>query len=143
LFGQVSLNERVRRFGCDMYHLGSLATFIFSRAQMNALLYSHLAPIHNHNMWGGTYAEVLPYVKAAFAEALAEFKSRLPDRLKASRVGSDLILLVTQLCEPDPANRGHPSNQHPSANQYSLERFISTLDRLAYAAEVQMKAKVA
>jgi serine/threonine protein kinase len=46
LYKQVSPDERVRRFGCDMYHLGSLATFIFTRVHMNALLFHHLAPAH-------------------------------------------------------------------------------------------------
>jgi serine/threonine protein kinase len=143
LYGQISGDERVRRFGCDMYHLGSLAAFVFSRAQMNALLFSHLVPSHNPNIWGGTYIDVLPYVQAAFAQAMDQFKACLPDRMIPDRVKEELARVVAQLCEPDPARRGHPANQQGLGNQYSLERYISILDRLAVTAEVHLKARVA
>lgn len=142
LYRQVSPDERVRRFGCDMYQLGSLAMFIFTRAHMNALLFSCLSPMHRPHIWGGTYAEVLPYVQAAFAQVMTEFRSRLPARMKPDRLKDELVLVVTQLCEANPAKRGHPSNQNGTANPYSLERYISILDRLAFTAEVNLKAKV-
>lgn len=142
LYRQISPDERVRRFGCDMYHLGSLATFVFTRAHMNALLFSRLSPMHNPNIWGGTYADVLPYVQAAFAEVMSDFRGRLPDLMKPDRVKDELALVITQLCDPDPAKRGHPSNQNGTANPYSLERYISILDRLAFKAEINLKARV-
>jgi len=143
LYQQISSDDRVRRFACDMYQLGSLAVFIFTRAHMNALLFSHIAPVHNHNAWGGTYADVLPYVQAAFAETMAEFKGRLPDRMKSGRLEDELVLVVSQLCEPDPSKRGHPHCRQGAGNQYSLERYISIFNRLAFTAEIQLRTKVA
>jgi serine/threonine protein kinase len=141
LYRQISSDERARRFGCDMYHLGSLAMFIFTRAHMNALLFSCLSPIHRPNIWGGTYADVLPYVQAAFAQVMTEFRARLPDRMKPDRLKDELVQVIAQLCEPNPAKRGHPSNLNGTANPYSLERYISILDRLAFTAEVNLKSK--
>jgi len=142
LYRQISADERVRRFGCDIYHLGNLAVFLFMRAHMNALLFSHLAPVHNPNMWGGSFADVLPYLQAAFAQAMSDFKSHLPPQMP-NRVKDDLALIVAQICEPDPSRRGHPSNRIGAANPYCLERYISILDRLARTAEIHLGAKVA
>lgn len=138
LYGQISPKEQTRRFGCDMYHLGSLAVFLFTRVHMNSLLTKYLVPEHQYHNWGGDYAGALPYVHAAFAQAIDEFKADLPDPIK-----NELALVVAQLCEPDPAKRGHLLNRHGGGNQYSLERYISILDRLAFTAEVCLKGKVA
>jgi len=138
LYGQVSADERARRFGCDLYHLGNLAVFIFSRAHINALLWKYLAPEHQAQRWSGDYPAVLPYVHAAFAQAMEEFKNNLPSWLQ-----EDLTAIVMQLCEPDVSRRGHPLSILSQGNQFSLERYISAFDRLAYQAEITLRAKVA
>jgi hypothetical protein len=143
LFGQISMDERVRRFGCDMYHLGNPAVFIFTRAHMNALLFNYLAPGHNPNKWGGSYADALPYVQDAFFQAITEFRSRLPNQMQTRGLNDEVATAVTQLCEPDPAQRGHPASRSGLGNQYSLERYISIFDRLAFTGEVFLGKRVA
>ena len=39
--------------------------------------------------------------------------------------------MVKQLCEPNPANRGHPEEHRPGRSRHSLDRYLSRLDALA------------
>ncbi len=135
-YGVTSTDHHVRRYGCDLYHLGSLIVFLFTRVQTNALLFAHLAPQHRSFSWGGTYKEVLPYIQAAFELALNDFANTVPEILRA-----ELREAVEQLCNPDPSRRGHPKGS--STTRYSLERYISLFDLLARRAEIQLyRAKV-
>lgn len=140
LYRQISPDVRVRRFACDIYHLGSLGVFIFSRAHMNALLFGYMDHMHYPNCWGGSYSDVLPYVQAAFAKAMTEFRAHLPDRMKPDRLKNELVVSLAQLCDPDPAHRGYVGSQQGSTNPYSLERYVSIFDRLAFMAEVRLKS---
>ena len=130
LYGEISSDARTRRFGSDMYNLGSLAVFFFTRMHLNGLLGMHLAPSHQPFSWGGSYATVLPYIEAAFAEALNDFASHVPDFLEG-----DMRQIVCQLCDPNPATRGHPLNRQGHVEQLSLERYISWFNLLAARAE--------
>jgi eukaryotic-like serine/threonine-protein kinase len=133
LYGYVATDVHTRRYGCDAFHLGSLLVFFFTRVGVTALIGKHLAMEHWPNMWGGTYAEVLPYVQDAFAKALQEFESHTPDYLR-----KDLVGMVAQLCEPDPAKRGHPLNRQGHVNQFGLERYISKFNLLAWKVELKL-----
>jgi eukaryotic-like serine/threonine-protein kinase len=134
LYGEPPGDVRARRYGCDMYHLGSLTVFLFTRVHTNALIIDNLHPTHRPALWGGSYADVLPYVQAAFDAALVTFRSHVPIFLQ-----QDLHQIVTELCEPDIRRRGHPKNRW--SNQFGLERYISRFNRLAYAARLQLVSK--
>jgi serine/threonine protein kinase len=127
LYGSVSPDTHVRRFGCDVYHLGSLATFLFTRVHMGALLLKALAPEHRPIAWTGTYAEVLPYVHAAFELTLQTIAASVPVSVRTK-----LIEMIAELCQPDPELRGHPSNRGLGRRQFDLERYISRFDYLAH-----------
>jgi serine/threonine protein kinase len=127
-FSHLDPDQRRRRFGCDMYHLGSLVTFLFTRVHINALLRKHLNNMIITGDKGWTFTEALPYLQAAFGESLREFSDQTPELVR-----SDLDAIVSQLCEPDPAKRGHPLNR--SNNQFSLERYVSWFKLLAHRLE--------
>jgi eukaryotic-like serine/threonine-protein kinase len=131
LYRDVPVDSRRRRFGCDLYHFGSLIVFVFARAHMNSLIVKYLGLPHRPRTWGGTFEDVLPYLKAAFGAALAELDQLFPAELK-----NDLGEMVKQLCEPNPTERGHPLNRQINQNQFSLERYISKLNLLASRAEL-------
>jgi serine/threonine protein kinase len=133
LFGDIATEVNKRRYGCDAYHLGSLVVFLFARVHTNALIGKYLAPGHQPYAWGGNYSAVLPYVQAAFGQALEEFRSLIPDYIKI-----DLPEIVTQLCEPDPSKRGHPLNRQGHMNQFGLDRYVSKFDLLATRAELKI-----
>jgi eukaryotic-like serine/threonine-protein kinase len=124
MYGAIPTDHRTRRFGCDMYHLGNLIVFLFARVHMNALLVDNLDVIHRPFYWGGTYADVLPFVQAAFDIGLQVFSEHVPSLFR-----DELLGVVAQLCNPDPARRGHPQNR--GMRQFSLERYVSQFDRLA------------
>lgn len=119
-----------RRFGCDTFLLGNIILFAFSRLTMSTVLFSFLAHEHMPMAWKGTYEEVIPYLQCAFNDALNSVAPYIPEEVR-----SELILILRQLCEPDLTKRGDPLSRFGSHNSFSLERFITRLDRLAYKAE--------
>jgi hypothetical protein len=136
LFGQVHADFVVRRWGCDAYLLGSLATFLVCGSSMTALLVDELDPAARPRFWNGTYAAVLPQVRAAFGRAIERMESELPD---AAPYKKELVLCIRQLCDPDPDVRGHPNTRATLAdvgNVYDLERYLSIFDRLGASARV-------
>jgi eukaryotic-like serine/threonine-protein kinase len=142
LYGQIDPEFNTRRFGCDCYLLGGLVFFLFTGVGVTSSIISRLDPGHRPHIklsqtewWGGTYQEVLPYVKNAFAMALGEFSKEVT----IPRLRSELTLMLKQLCEPDPALRGHPLNrQQRHGNPYSLERYRTTFDLLARRASFNL-----
>ena len=137
-FNAVPTSHDARRFGCDMYQLGSMIVFFFAKATINGLINAHLVKGTRPISWGGSFATFLPYLKAAFGEALDDFANQIPHELECFR--SDLVTTVGQLCEPDPARRGHPADR--AGQQYSLERYVSKLNLLAFKAETRIKNKI-
>jgi eukaryotic-like serine/threonine-protein kinase len=135
LYNATPIEFGPRRIACDLYHLGSLATFMFTSLSMNGLLALELHPSHLWTSWSGTYAEVLPYVRDAFGRALARFHASCPDAL-AER----LRVVVSYLCEPDPYRRGHPVEGN-STRPYGLQRIVSELDLLAVRAAMRVEGK--
>ncbi len=138
LYNYIPADPNARRYGCDTYLLGSLTAFLFTSVHMNALIIKHLNHAHFPYTWRGTYAEVLPYVQAAFSSALDEFGSSTPPTSKR-----ELVEIVSYLCEPDPAKRGHALNRQGHSDQFGLDRFISTFDILAWKAEIRLMAESA
>jgi serine/threonine protein kinase len=136
LYGYVDPDFVVRRWGCDAYLLGSLAAFLICGASMTALIVSELAPSAHPHAWSGTYAAVLPQVRAAFGRAMDRVAQEIP---ADAPYRDDLLRAVRQLCDPDPAVRGHPNTRAILAgvgNVYDLARYLSIFDRLSLAARV-------
>jgi eukaryotic-like serine/threonine-protein kinase len=127
LYGLYDAEFNVRRFGGDLYLLGSMVTFVFSGLGMTASLLGYMTPDLRPDKWAGTYAAVLPYIRDAFGHAVRNFS----EQITHARLRSDLTEVVQQLCEPDPALRGNPLNRQGFGNWHSLERYVSKFDLLA------------
>ena len=141
LYGEVNPDFIVRRFGCDAYLLGSLATFLITGVHMTALVMAELHPTARHQVWGGSYAAVLPQLQAAFSTVLTKVFDQLPE---GADYGVELVLSISQLCNPDVAVRGHPATrdiQTGTGNVFDLERFVSIFDRLATKADVHARRR--
>ena len=137
LYGYVLQDWRARRLGCDLYHLGSLIVFFCTQASMTHILSERIAPKHRWDKWGGTYAEVLPYLQHYFVQVVREIQGNI--RIDFA---DEIAEQVKQLCNPDHADtelRGHPKNIMYGGDQYSLERYVSTFDRLAKRAEWSLR----
>lgn len=126
LYGEVHPDWTVRRFGCDIYHLGSMAVFFFMGQGTTTLLVPELDPSHLPNRWPGDYRGVLPYVRDAFGKAMREVEAEVPEKLRG-----EMMPVLRQLCEPDPHLRGHPMNRSQPGNQYKLTRYVSRFNLLS------------
>jgi serine/threonine protein kinase len=138
LYGAIPTEFAPRRLGCDLYQLGSLATFLFTATTVNSLLMAELHPGHSWLRWTGTYEEVLPYVQDAFSNVLESIHAALPEI-----VADRLTPLIQCLCEPDPLRRGHPVNHRYGGNPYGLQRMVTEFDLLARRAAQTSRTKVA
>lgn len=134
LYGHIDPDWNRRRLACDMYLLGSLLAFFYTRSSLTSLIKTELAPDHLWTSWGETYDDVLPYVRDAFGKAVVAFGREVPEGIREV-----LVNVLRQLGEPDPKFRGSPSRRGGSAaSQFSLEQYISKFDLLASRAELDL-----
>jgi serine/threonine protein kinase len=129
-YGFTHPDYKQRRFGCDAFLLGNIVSFSFTRLTMSSLLFSHLHQQHMPQVWGHSYAEVVPFLQNALNETLTALKPNIPHEIQ-----SDIILILRQLCEPDLSKRGHPSDRFQGVNTFRLDRYISKFNYLATKAE--------
>ena len=135
LYGEMPTEWESRRFGCDMYLLGSLVVFFSTKGfSMTHLLLAGLEEKHHYQSWSGTYNEILPYLEHVFAAVVTDVRSNVqPD------YAEPISESVRQLCHPNPNRRGHPKNLLSTANPYALERYVSIFGNLASRAEYSLK----
>ena len=122
--------------GCravELYHLGSMVTFMFTRVSMTVSIATNLDPRFYPQTWTGTFDEVLPYLRNAFDEAVTELELQLPGWLR-----SGMAVLVRQLCDPDPRLRGNARHAPGTPGRMSLEYYISRLDFFTRKAELEL-----
>jgi len=136
LYGYIDPDWKRRHFGCDAYLLGSMIVFFFTGVGTTALLRKELHFSHTWRRWPDTYGAVLPYVRDAFGRVVDSVKAQSPEEVRP-----DMLLSIRELCEPDPALRGHPLNRLGQGDQFSLERYISRFDLLARRAELGLLRK--
>lgn len=123
-----------RRFGYDLYLLGSMIAFFFTQQPMSALLLRHLDQRFYPQTWKGTFAEVLPYLHTAFSQALRELRGHIED----ASLADGLTRIVSELSNPDPARRGVPASRRPRL-RYALEYYVSDFNLLATRATYKSK----
>jgi serine/threonine protein kinase len=137
LYGYILPDESRRRMACDMYLLGSLLVFFFTRVGMTpawgAGLHESLYPAN----WRGSFSDVLPHIRDAYDKAIRTISEEIPTIFR-----DRLVTTVRELCDPDPSVRGDPRARARNQNPYGLERYVSRLDRLAKEAELQLKRSI-
>lgn len=129
LYGHTDPDWARRRLGCDLFLLGSLGVFLFTRVSIAPATISKLHDGHRPNRWTGSYQQVLPYVLNAWDEVMNEFRiavSALPDV-----VGDRFDRIIRELAHPDPAVRGDPKYRDSMGSQYTLVRYVSFFNQLA------------
>lgn len=125
-----------RVFATDCYMLGSLVIFYFSGISMSALLRKHIPDNFSWEVWTGAFEELEPYLENGFARAMNEFETNITRQ----DLKTELRQLVEFLCNPFPEKRGHPKNVLSNGSNYSMERFVTTLDVLKRKAEIRVKS---
>jgi eukaryotic-like serine/threonine-protein kinase len=137
LYGYMLPDESRRRMACDMYLLGSLLVFFFTRLGMTPAWGAGLHPSLYPASWHGSFIEVLPHVRDAYDTAIQSVAERIPEIFR-----DRLITTLRELCDPDPSVRGDPLARARNQNPYGLERYVSRLNRLAREAELQLKRSI-
>jgi hypothetical protein len=127
LYNDAPSDWRVHRVGADLYHLGSLTVFLFSRTTMTSLLLGELETVHWPQNWTGPSADRRLYIRDAFDRAMRKFADEVP-----SSIRQEVVEAVRQLCEPEPNLRGHPrARAIRHGDPFSLEQYISLFNALA------------
>jgi len=129
LYFEINPNTVIRRIGCDLYLLGSMAAFYFTNMNMTALIKKNLADSvswENPETYGH-YVDVKSYLVQAFEQALEDVRSCIAD----DRIRDKMMLAIRYLCNPDPEKRGHEKTIRQSGPNYNLERIVTMFDVIA------------
>ena len=129
LYGQLDPDWSVRCQACDVYLLGSLILFIFTRTQTTGEIVRRLPLPVRPGPFCEPYPLVLPYIENAFDEVADAFEAQLQGERAV-----ELAHHFRALCHPDPAKRGDPVQRRRGLNPFNVQRLISRLDVLVYEA---------
>jgi len=132
LYGETGHGWDARRRATDLYHLGNVAVFLFTKGNITAAMIAELGEFQRPGVWSEGFAQVLPYVRHAFETALEELKLSVSPMI----LGKEIKSIVRQLCDPEPDRRGHPESRIRHENQFDLQRYVSWFERLAKQAEL-------
>ena len=138
LYGHTPADWGTRRFGADLYLLGSLIAFLFTGSGTTPLLANRIRAEHHWDVWTGPYHDVLPYVRDAMEQVIEALIASVDDSIR-----DDLTPLARYLCEPDPALRGHPVNRAGRGGRFGVERFVSRFDYCAKLSELTLRKVLA
>lgn len=126
LYRYYSPHWETRRFGADLFMLGGLLTYMVADANFLSLMYQQIQIAQRHNFFGGNFNEALPFLINAYSLSLVELKLAIPAKIR-----DELTNVIAELSHPDPDKRGNPRFLGSPHSQFSLERYISIIDRLA------------
>jgi serine/threonine protein kinase len=140
LYNSISPDWSVRRYGADLYLLGSLIVTFFMGTGMTAQLMVNLpSDLHYTRVDLDTYADVLPYLVNASAVVLQRLRKQLIQESGDPRWSDEIVDIVRQLCNPDPTKRGDMSQAKQGKSRFDLERYVGRIDRLTKMARVFRK----
>jgi hypothetical protein len=100
---------------------------MISDSSFLALMHSKIPTRLKHDRFGGTFRQAIPFLMRAYYETLEEIEPSIP-----SEIRDDLINVIGELSHPVPEKRGNPQYLSIIKHKpYSLEKYISIIDRLA------------
>ena len=126
LYNYFSPDWETRRFGADFFMMGGLLIYMLTGSNFISLLLLKIPETLYPAKFDGKFEEIKPYLLNAFYETIAEIKANLP-----TVIAQDLISVLSELSHPVPEERGNPSRMREVHKQFSLQRYISILARLA------------
>lgn len=134
-------NWEVRAYSTDLYLLGSLIVYYFTGLAFNTKLVSFLPQnirsILQITSIDQTMANDL--IQNAYVETIAWFEKELTKHIDNHMLVTELKQIVEQLCHPDYKKRGHPKTLLYKHGKYSLERYVSWVNRLYKKASIEMR----
>ena len=127
-----------RRESCDLYHLGTLAMFIFAGVTPTDRYLQELHEDIRPRVWQGKgtceYSVALPVLTATFTALVEEIKADLPVWAK-----DELAQILLNACNPDYKKRGDPDARKRAGSPIGIDTFVSRFDRLAKRALVELR----
>jgi len=125
----------------DLYHLGTLAAFLFA-GLVPINFYLEKLPVEARPpLWGGKgrcdYRTALPALQATFSEYVETIQNDFPAWARHR-----LSELIVHACNPDYSSRGDPSSRRRTGRPIGIETFVSRFNRLAKDAEIEFMKEV-
>jgi eukaryotic-like serine/threonine-protein kinase len=137
VYGIVPEQWADRREGCDLYHLGTLAMFIFTGVTPTDHYLQALTQEIRPKGWQGNgtcdYGTALPVLTVAFTAFVESIKTDLPEWSK-----SEMSQIFLNACNPDYKKRGDPDARKRTGNPIGIDTFVSKFDRLAKRALIEL-----
>jgi serine/threonine protein kinase len=138
IFGITPERWEDRREGCDVYHLGSLAAFLFTGVGLSVYLAQALPVEMRPHLWGGQsgsdYESAVPLLKKALTEFVRDAQSQFP-----VWAADELAQIILCACDPDYRVRGDVAARRRVGNPVGIDAFVSRFDRLAKSAAVKTR----
>jgi len=135
-YGWRHSTEFCSRYLYDLFLLGSLVYFYFLKCSANQAINMKISKMHNKSFVRSDFLHDLPYIQNAFVESLEDLEKVV--REVAGELTKEIIMIVKQLCEPDPRKRGDPKVLQSKRPPHDIQAYISRFDRLAFQAERQI-----
>ena len=126
LYGHCSSDWDTRRYGADLFMMGGILSFMLTNSNFLGLMLNKLPENKQPNNFGGKFEEVKPHLLKVYSETLEEIETEIPAGIR-----KDLVNVLSELSHPIPEERGNPKKLLIVHRQYSLQRYISIIDRLA------------
>lgn len=136
-YGWSQPSDFSNRYLVDLYRLGSLVFFFFANCSATDAIQLKLSVKHGKDFERSDFISDLPYMQAAFGEALHDLRSSVESL--AGNLTDEIVMIAQQLCEPDPRYRGDPKAREAKyRRQHDIQAYVSRFDRLAKRAELKM-----
>ena len=119
--------DEVIRKRTDVYMLGSMLYFFFTQSPLTAKIIERLPPQFgpSNKIWDKE--QIMPYLQHSYGEVIEEFKQTIQENVR-----EEITNILRQLTNLAPEKRGHPSARRSHEDDLSLQRYISTFDRLSH-----------
>ena len=123
-----------RRISADVFQLGTFVAYSFTSVVLPRYVLSQISPHYHPDNWGGTYADVMPFLQDQLVKSVHELSTDLPASFR-----DELVQIILDLCHTDPLLRGKlgVKSGKPNMNQLWLQRYVSRFDILGKKASIQ------
>lgn len=135
-YGYTPQNIHDQRYGSDAYLLGSMISFLFSGYGALSLTIWHLPEQYRHEVWRGSFDDVLPFLIDAHTKATNTVNEYFPEICR-----DEIASTYFQLCHPSPEGRGHPITRSQPGKLLGLERYVSKFNNLAFKLETDERCR--
>lgn len=114
------------------------ATFVFTSNVLPSLVLSTIEPQYHPKLWGGTYADVQPFLQAHLVKIVQDISGDLPALFR-----DELTLMILDLCHVDPLQRGRFGSKtgKPNIGPLWLQKYVARFDVLRKLALVQERVR--